>query len=51
MPALATPAFKGLMEARALRAISAHTRMSLGPQTARLVRLTDRLRRLRVPIF
>ena len=51
MPALATPAFKGLMEALAVRAISARTRMPLGPHTACLVRLKDRLRRLRVPIF
>ena len=51
MPALATPAFKGLVEANAVRAISARTRMPPGQKTARLARLTDRLRRLRVPIF
>jgi hypothetical protein len=52
MPALATPAtpaFKGLMTA--VRVLSAHTRMSLGPQPARLVQMTDRIRRLRLPAF
>jgi hypothetical protein len=52
MPALATPAipaFKGLLTA--VRVLSAHTRMSLGPQPARLVQLTDRIRRLRLPAF
>ena len=39
------------MEALAVRAISARTRMPLGLQTACLVRLKDRLRRLRVPTF
>jgi hypothetical protein len=39
------------MEARALRAISAHTRMPLGQQTVCLVQMTDQIRRLRVPIF
>jgi hypothetical protein len=52
MPALATPAipaFKGLLTA--VRVLSAHTRMALGPEPARLVQLTDRIRRWRPPAF